>query len=402
MATNNLPFVPTGPVLFTDDADGIKYSSGGGMRKADNGGIVFDMSSPTASIYIQSPDQPSPVAVISASGVSSSATKLQTPRKINGVDFDGTADITIENSIKTLTLDPGSFTGGSFDGTTDVTLNLSEVGTAGTFGNVMRIPTITVDSKGRVTSASDAPFAVPVTSVNAKTGAVVLTKSDIGLGNVADLAPADLPISTETQTALNGKLDATAAAVSAAKWTTPRTLTLTGPVTGSTSIDGSANVSIATTIKKCFYQDIYTWTGTQTVVSGTPFNYFTLTLTPDAANDNFSSISANNMLISSEALKTQILFRIRLAGTIAGASGTAREWANEIRRINGTTIVGADNNVKITGTDISNRDSTLVSFTSGPTDPFTVDGLRLYMANNSTQTITLTSLSITVQRVINQ
>lgn len=34
---------------------------------------------------------------------------------------------------------------------------------------------------------------------------------------------------------------------SAAKWTTPRTLTLTGSVTGSVSIDGSGNISLATT-----------------------------------------------------------------------------------------------------------------------------------------------------------
>jgi hypothetical protein len=44
-----------------------------------------------------------------------------------------------------------------------------------------------------------------VTSVAGKTGAVTLEKADVGLGNVANTAPADLPISTATQTALNGK-----------------------------------------------------------------------------------------------------------------------------------------------------------------------------------------------------
>lgn len=49
--------------------------------------------------------------------------------------------------------------------------------------------------------ASDAP----VLSVNGLTGAVVLSKSDIGLGNVDNTSDANKPISTATQTALNGK-----------------------------------------------------------------------------------------------------------------------------------------------------------------------------------------------------
>ena len=49
-----------------------------------------------------------------------------------------------------------------------------------------------------------------VTSVNGKTGDVTLAKSNIGLGNVDNTSDANKPISTATQTALNGKLDKTA------------------------------------------------------------------------------------------------------------------------------------------------------------------------------------------------
>lgn len=45
----------------------------------------------------------------------------------------------------------------------------------------------------------------PVTSVNTQTGAVVLTKTDIGLGNVDNTSDANKPVSTATQTALNAK-----------------------------------------------------------------------------------------------------------------------------------------------------------------------------------------------------
>lgn len=46
-----------------------------------------------------------------------------------------------------------------------------------------------------------------VTSVAGKTGVVTLQKSDVGLGNVDNTSDLNKPISTATQTALNGKVD---------------------------------------------------------------------------------------------------------------------------------------------------------------------------------------------------
>lgn len=52
----------------------------------------------------------------------------------------------------------------------------------------------------------------PVSSVNGYTGIVVLGKGDVGLGNVDNTSDAAKPISTATQTALDGKLDKRAGA----------------------------------------------------------------------------------------------------------------------------------------------------------------------------------------------
>ena len=52
----------------------------------------------------------------------------------------------------------------------------------------------------------------PVQSVNGQKGAVTITKASIGLGNVADLSPADMPMSTAVAAALGGKLDTAALA----------------------------------------------------------------------------------------------------------------------------------------------------------------------------------------------
>ncbi|WP_082921149.1 hypothetical protein [Rhodococcus sp. HS-D2] len=49
----------------------------------------------------------------------------------------------------------------------------------------------------------------PVKSVAGKTGAVTLAKADVGLGSVDNTADADKPISTATQTALDGKASTT-------------------------------------------------------------------------------------------------------------------------------------------------------------------------------------------------
>jgi len=46
-----------------------------------------------------------------------------------------------------------------------------------------------------------------VTSVASKTGDVTLTKTDVGLGNVDNTSDLNKPISTATQTALDGKVD---------------------------------------------------------------------------------------------------------------------------------------------------------------------------------------------------
>lgn len=57
-----------------------------------------------------------------------------------------------------------------------------------------------------------------------------VTKTQVGLGNVDNTADADKNV------------------LSATKWTTARTISLTGDVTGSTSIDGSGNVSITAVV----------------------------------------------------------------------------------------------------------------------------------------------------------
>lgn len=66
----------------------------------------------------------------------------------------------------------------------------------------------TLDSAGKVES-SQLELTFPVTSVSGRTGDVTLVKGDIGLGNVDNTSDANKPISSATQTALDGKASAT-------------------------------------------------------------------------------------------------------------------------------------------------------------------------------------------------
>lgn len=62
--------------------------------------------------------------------------------------------------------------------------------------------------RASITKADSALQSAPVVSVNGATGAVVLAKANLGLGNVDNTADLAKPVSTAVQAALNGKVSA--------------------------------------------------------------------------------------------------------------------------------------------------------------------------------------------------
>lgn len=130
--------------------------------------------------------------VLDAGAPAASADKLATPRKINGVNFDGTADITI------------AATGSG-----------EPVITAGTTSDYWR---------------GDKTFQP-------------LNKAAVGLSAVNNTADADKPVSTAQQTALDLKLDKTATAAAATKLATARKI-------NGVDFDGTADITLATDASK--------------------------------------------------------------------------------------------------------------------------------------------------------
>lgn len=159
-------------------------------------------------------------AQTSVTGNAGTATKLETARTINGVSFDGTANIII-NAVDSTARIPASEKGAAngvatlgSDGKIPSTQLPSYVDDVLEYANFASLPATGEGGKIYVTtddnkqyrwsgSAYSAISSGAVQSVAGKTGVVTLVKDDVGLGNVDNTADIDKPISTATQTALN-------------------------------------------------------------------------------------------------------------------------------------------------------------------------------------------------------
>lgn len=123
---------------------------------------------------------------------------------LNTVGDTGTGSIALANSDLTLTGGTGIETTASG---TSITFDLSNVGTAGTYGSATQIPQFTTNAQGQVTSVTEVGVSIPSTlTVNGD--AISLTDSDLTLAAGEGL---DLTVNTNTNTYTFSGEDATSA-----------------------------------------------------------------------------------------------------------------------------------------------------------------------------------------------
>ena len=84
-------------------------------------------------------------------------------------------------------------------------VNLGNVEAAGAAASAVSAHVAAADPHPDYTTAAEAAAAAPVQSVAGRTGAVTLAKGDVGLGNVDNTSDTSKPVSSATQTALDGK-----------------------------------------------------------------------------------------------------------------------------------------------------------------------------------------------------
>lgn len=187
-----------------------------------------------------------PFKLVNATGIASingnaaTATKLATARTINGVNFDGTVNVSVPVDWSAVTGKPAVIAAG-----TDAAAARAAIGAASLVGGKIpehELPALAITDvfsvaseaamlaltaeKGDIAIRSDlnkcfALSAAPastltnwlelktptnaVLSVAGKTGAVTLSKTDVGLGSVDNTSDAAKPVSTAQQAALNLK-----------------------------------------------------------------------------------------------------------------------------------------------------------------------------------------------------
>lgn len=219
----------------------------------------------------------------SVTGNAGTATALATPRAINGVNFDGTAAITVTAAAATLTgttLASG-VTGSSLTGFGTITSGTLSTGLTIQLSNVSYTGAMSGSNvSGGTFGAVNGSALTNLSATNIATGILASTAGGTGVNNAGTLTNASNTTITGGGTiALGGftatvpatgtvviqggalgtpssgvatNLTGTAASLTAGnatKWTTGRTIALTGDVTyTSPSLDGSGNVTAAATL----------------------------------------------------------------------------------------------------------------------------------------------------------
>jgi hypothetical protein len=162
----------------------------------------------------------------------------------------------------------------------------------------------------------------PVQSVNSNIGVVVLTKTDIGLSNVDNTSDANKPVSTATQTALDGKVDENAAITGATK--TKITYDAKGLITAGAD---ATTADIAASTNKNYVTDAQatvigntsgTNTGNQTLANTSDATSHTVTLS--STGGSVQLVEGSGITLTTTGTTADGI--ITIASTGGGGSGT--------------------------------------------------------------------------------
>lgn len=165
-----------------------------------------------------------------------------------------------------------------------------------------------------------------VDSVAGRTGVVTLTKSDVGLPNVDNTA------------------DSAKAVLSATKLATARTISLTGDVTGSTSFDGSGNVSITTTAASTYTLPVASSTVLGGIKDGTGITIDgTGVASVDYGSVSGTAVQGNDARVTADQAAGTASIRTIGTGALQAAAGDHNHTVNGLSNVNIVSIT--DNEV---------------------------------------------------------
>lgn len=227
--------------------------------------------------------------VPSVGGNAATATALQTPRNINGVAFNGTANITVTAAAGTVT--------GATLASNVLASSLTSVGTLSGL-------TVTAPIAGSVTGASGS------TTGNAATATALQTARNINGVAFDGTANITLPVSAADASTLTGAtLASNVLASSLTSVGTLAGLTVTAPITGSvtgSSASATGNAATATALQ------------TSRNINGTAFNgTANITVTADASTLTGATLASG--VTASSLTSVGSLAALTMAGTVSMA-----------------------------------------------------------------------------------
>lgn len=215
-----------------------------------------------------------------------------------------------------------------------------------------------------------------VISVNGQTGAVTLTKTDIGLGNVDNTSDVNKPISTATQTALNGKEPSISAGTVSQYWRGDKTFQiLDKSAVGLGNVDNTSDankpVSTATQtaldLKSNLSGATFSGAISATNLSGTNTGDQT-TITGNAGSATILQ-TGRTIGMTGDVVWTSPSFNgssnVTAAGVLAtvnsnvGAFGSASQVATFTVNAKGLTTAAANVSIQITQAQVTNLTSDL-------------------------------------------
>jgi hypothetical protein len=122
---------------------------------------------------------------------------------VHSSDAGGVTSVNGQTGI--VVLDKTDVGLGNVDNTSDVDKPVSTA-QATAISDSITTHEAALDPHPQYTTAAEAAAAAPVQSVNSQTGIVVLTKTDVGLGNVDNTSDVDKPVSTAQATAISSAI----------------------------------------------------------------------------------------------------------------------------------------------------------------------------------------------------
>lgn len=266
-------------------------------------------------------------AVTSVTGNAGTATVLQTARTINGVSFDGSANITVTAAAGTLT--------GTTLNSTVVTSSLTSVGTLTNL-------TVTNPISGSVTGSSGSTTGNAATATALQTARTINGTAFDGTANITVTAAAG----TLTGTSLNTNI-VTSSLTSVG---TLLNLTVTNPISGSvTGSSGSTtgNAATATALQ------------TARTINGTSFDG-TANITVTAAAGTLTGTTLNSSVVTSSLTSVGTLTNLTVTNPISGSvTGSAASFTGSLSG----DVTGTQGATAISATTVTGK--VLTGYTSG-------------------------------------